>query len=314
MKASPAQLLAFPGGARGAALAVAVAAIAAWIFRGFTVDDALVTARVASHLANGEGYRFNIGGPPVDAVTPLGWAPLLAAFGRGTPLEMLERARVFGVVTWLAAAGLLGALAPRSRGSRALLLGGLGLSTPLAAWASAGMETGFVTGLATLGLVPAWPAALATGLAGALRPELLPWCVTLAAGHSLATPGSSRRRLFALMRRLPLAIGPAIAAGIVRHAWFGTFAPLSSVAKAPELAHGTFYAVDAALGTGIPLLLIAPGALARSDGRTRALAAAVAAHFVALIAAGGDWMALYRLAVPVLPGALLAAARLAEGW
>src|SRR6476659_8457527 len=106
MKSNPAHLLVFPGGARGAVLAMTVAAAAAWVFRGFTVDDALVTARVASHLANGEGYRFNIGGQPVDAVTPLGWAPLLAAFGRGTPLEMLQRARVIGVVAWLAAAGL----------------------------------------------------------------------------------------------------------------------------------------------------------------------------------------------------------------
>ena len=42
-----------------------------WI-RGFTVDDALISARVAAHLHAGLGYRFNNGGPPGDAVAPPG--------------------------------------------------------------------------------------------------------------------------------------------------------------------------------------------------------------------------------------------------
>jgi hypothetical protein len=41
------------------------------------------------------------------------------------------------------------------------------------------------------------------------------------------------------------------------------------------------------------------------------MAAAVAAHLMALALAGGDWMALFRLLVPVLPTALLGAALLA---
>jgi hypothetical protein len=301
-----------PAGLRGALAACIVAALFARIFRGFTVDDALVSARVASHWASGHGYRFNRSGPVVDAVTPLGWVQLLALPGPGSPLVMLERARVLGEVAWVAAAGVLGALGPSSLRGRLILLGGLALSTPLAVWATAGMETGLVALVATVALVPGAPFALAAGLAAGLRPELLPWAVVLAVGGALTAGATARARLTGFAQRLPLALGPAVFIACVRHAWFGSFAPLSSVAKAPELAHGVFYALDAALGTGVPLLLLAPRALGQSDGRTRTLTAAVAAHGLALVAAGGDWMALYRLMVPVLPAALLAAARLAD--
>lgn len=301
----------FPGGIRGAAVAVAVAGALAWVFRGFTVDDALVSARVAAHLASGEGDRFNTSGPPVDAVTPLGWAHLLAALGSGTPLEMLARARLLGLGAWLLAAGLLGALGPGLGRGRVVLTALLAASVTLASWSSAGMETGVVTLFATLALIGAAPAALAAGLAAAWRPELLPWAATLAAGASVATGSTARERMRGLAARLPLAVVPALAVALTRKVSFGSFAPLSVIAKAPELGHGLYYAADALLGTGVALFLLAPRALAASDHWTRALALAVGAHFLAIAAAGGDWMALYRLVVPVLPTAILSAARLA---
>jgi hypothetical protein len=300
----------FPAGIRGAVVAMAVAGALAWVFRGFTVDDALVTARVAAHLANGQGYRFNTWGPPVDAVTPLGWAQLLAAFGVGTPIEMLARARMLGFGAWVVAAGLLGALGPAMWRGRVALVAMLAGSVTVAAWSSAGMETGVVTLLTTLALLEVAPAALAAGLAAAWRPELLPWAVTLAAGASVAAGTTSRERMRGLAMRLPLAVVPALGVALARKAWFGAFAPLSVIAKAPELGHGLYYAADALLGTGVALFLLAPRALAASDNRTRALALAVGAHFAAIALAGGDWMALYRLVVPVLPTAILAAARL----
>ena len=59
----------------GFAAAALVGVALAW---GFAVDDALISGRVAHHLASGLGYRFNPSGPSVDCVTPLGWALLLA--------------------------------------------------------------------------------------------------------------------------------------------------------------------------------------------------------------------------------------------
>src|SRR5690242_2094633 len=75
----------------------------AWLW-GFTVDDALITGRVASHLAQGLGYRFNAGGPVVDAVTPLGFANLLAWFDGSGPLAVLATAK------WLGALAVAGAV------------------------------------------------------------------------------------------------------------------------------------------------------------------------------------------------------------
>jgi hypothetical protein len=68
-----------------AALGVAAGAIPLGLLHGFTVDDALIPARYAHHLALGLGYRFNVGGPVTDGVTPLGWAHLLAPFAANGP-------------------------------------------------------------------------------------------------------------------------------------------------------------------------------------------------------------------------------------
>ena len=288
----------------GAALPLALA------LYGFTVDDALISARVASHLASGQGYRFNPGGPVVDAVTPLGFAHLLAAGGVADPLGMLERARVLGLVGWLAAAAYLGALIGRPTLRTLAVLALLALSSPLGAWAGAGMETGLVTALATVALRPDRWGALAAGLCAGWRPELLPWALTLAVGRALPERGS-QPSLGGLASAAALAVGPAVMVAIARQVTFGTPSPLSLLAKPSDLEHGLRYALSALLLGGIPLLLIAPGAIVRAGREARVLVAAVAAHLVALILAGGDWMALFRLLVPVLPTALLAAARLA---
>jgi hypothetical protein len=298
--------------AKRAALGLGAALPAALIFRGFTVDDALISARVASHLASGVGYRFNPGGPVVDAVTPLGYAHVLALAGEASPLEMLARGRVVGLVAVLVAAAVLGALLPvgwRARGSALALLG---VSAPLAAWASSGMETGLVTLLATLALLPGAVGTVAAGLAAGWRPELLPWALVLAAGRAILAASAPGERVRVLASSLGLAVAPAVAVALIRSSYFGSAAPLAMLAKPSDLAHGARYAVGGFLLTGAPILLLAPGAVRRADGLTRLLVVAVVAHVASVTLAGGDWMALYRLFVPVLPTALLAGARLSE--
>src|SRR5688572_5225787 len=201
---------------RGALLAVAVAIPALAFYRGFTVDDALVSARVATHLAGGDGYRFNPLGPEVDAVTPLGWAHLLALGGTGSPVAMLERARVVGMLGWLAAVATLGALlaASPSNGRRSALAL-LGVSVAPALWATSGMETGLVTLFATLGLVAGFPGALAAGFAAALRPELAPWAIVLSVGRIAVAPAEPRRRVERMAAALALSLGPVIAVAVI---------------------------------------------------------------------------------------------------
>jgi hypothetical protein len=298
--------------ARGAAWGLAAALPGAFVFRGFTVDDALITARVASHLASGAGYRFNPSGPEVDAVTPLGYAHLLALFGPASPLGMLERGRALGFGAYLVAAAVLGVLLPAAGRARASALVVLGLSAPLAAWASSGMETGLVTLLAVLALVPGPVGTACAGLAAAWRPELLSWALALTAGRAIAGTRAPLERVRRLGLSLALAVLPAVVVALVRVAWFGSAAPLAMLAKPSDLEHGARYALGGFVLTGAPLLLLAPRSIRRADPETRVLVVAVGAHLAALVLAGGDWMALFRLFVPVLPTALLAGARLAE--
>src|SRR5262249_36092961 len=141
-----------PGVARGllgGALALAtLGAAMAWLW-GFTVDDALISCRVAFHLARGAGYRFNLHGPVVDAVTPLGYANLLSLFAGSGPSRALVVAKWLGAGTAAGAAFCLGRrIFQRTCAAYGVLLLLCQAATaPLAAWAVSGMETGIVTAL-----------------------------------------------------------------------------------------------------------------------------------------------------------------------
>lgn len=296
--------------AYGAALGALAAALPIAALWGYTVDDALITARVAANIARGLGHRMNPGGPVVDAVTPLGYAWVLAAFARAGPLAAWNAARWLGTGAWIMAAAWLGTRVAKSgeRPARYAALAVLALSAPLGAWASSGMETGLVTALATFGMARTRLAPLIAGLAAAWRPELVPWALVLGAGTAIArrpVPQSA-------MLGIALALAPSLAVAAARTALFGTPTPLAVLAKPSDLAHGAGYALGALLFTGAPLLLVAPRILPRLPGHERAVAAAGAVHFVAMALAGGDWMVLYRLAVPVLPGMVLVGSAVAE--
>lgn len=327
------------------ALAGALSALLpALALSGFTVDDALITARYAHHLALGLGYRFNAAGPVTDGVTPLGWAFVLAPFAAGGPLAALAAARAIGVAAWTLAAGALALAVDRSSGRparfAALLL--VPASAPLGAWSAAGMETGVVAALGALAVaLPALGRALAgaacAGIAAALRPELLPFAlvVALAAqaaprregeappsrregkgeapsrGEGEATPRPPRPAWARALAALALAGAPFVVVALARVAIFGRAAPLAALAKAPDAALGARYALACFLLTG-PVALVAPLAWRALPAWPRGLLAVVAVHFLAVAAAGGDWMPLSRLVVPALPAVVLAAAHVAS--
>lgn len=293
------------------ALASAVAVLLPLVFLwGFTVDDALISARVATNIAHGLGHRFNRGGPVVDAVTPLGWAYVLAPFARDGPLAALAFAKCFGALCWVAASAWLGGTTAREHGRRALaVLVPVSLCAPLGAWGAAGMETGVVMALATLALGRGSKARVAAGVAAALRPELIPWSVALCLGGALA---EKRRSPGAFAEALGCAVGPAVVVALVRLGAFGHAVPLAFFAKPSDFAHGAFYVAAALLWTGAPFLVIAPWALRRLDGQSRAVLVAALVHCFALVLAGGDWMAVFRLFTPILPGLFLVGARLME--
>jgi hypothetical protein len=287
-------------------LAALVPSLAMW---GFTVDDALISIRYARHLADGVGWRFNAGGAATDGVTPLPWPLVLAPLARGGALLTLDRARVLGLLAWCTAGAALGSHAATRRAApawaRGAALGVLALSVPVAAHATSGMETAVATSLATFAVLRGERPLLAAtfaGVAAAFRPELAAWAVVLAVGVSLAGDVTVRRLFWAA----GLALAPfAVCAG-VRAAVWGRPTPLAVLARPSDLAHGASYAAAASVVVLTPILVLAPRALARSR-IALAVVAAGAAHLLAVVAVGGDWMPLARLVVPIAPGLVWAA-------
>jgi hypothetical protein len=152
-----------------------------------------------------------------------------------------------------------------------------------------------------------WADACAA-LAGAWRPELIPWCMSIRFGLRVAE-GAPLGRAAA---SAALAASGGLIVAVIRTLAFGRAAPLSVFAKPSDLQHGVSYALHAVVQTGLPLLCAAPFSLRRGAPVARAVALSGMVHFLALAAAGGDWMSLYRLAVPVLPSFVLGAAELSR--
>lgn len=305
-----------------ASISASAALVGVAIFWGFTVDDALISARVAHHLATGQGYRFNPSGPIVDAVTPLGWAYVLAPLAYGGVLQTLLAARLLGAAAWLVSAAWLGAHVTRSGGAVWPLVMFTWLA-PVGLWASAGMETGVVMALVTLGIGRGVAARACLGLAAAWRPELIPYALAFTA---LRTRGAKQSTL-----AVAFVLGPAFMVTLMRWCLFEVPYPLSSVAKPSDLTHGTWYALEGLMWSGPLWLWLSPGwpFSTRSDTSARAsfgrrlwnglpglpalerevgaLATAIAVHGGAVALAGGDWMPGYRLLVPVMPAMLCVA-------
>jgi hypothetical protein len=298
-----------------ALLAVALAAaLALWLWP-FTVDDALISIRYARHIALGAGYRFNVGGPSTDGVTPLPWPFLLWPLAHGAPLVVLWRAKALGLAMWLAVAGAWGFAVGRCEASietKALALAGLGVCVPLAAHGVSGMETASATALATTAaLLHRRPgvAAVLAGLAASLRPEMVPWALVLATSFGVGedSPSGKRVALLALVALLPF-----VACSAVRLAVFGRPAPLALLAKPGDLAHGVVYAAAAALASVGFVMACAPFAAARKRGAGGTIVLAGGAHLVAVALVGGDWMPYARLVAPVVPSMLYASVLLAS--
>ena len=271
------------------------------------VDDALISARYAHHIASGDGYRFNSGGEISDGVTPLGWAYLLAPFA-GDVLGAFRAAKAIGLGAWLAGAASIGvAIHSLDVGRRKWLpLMLIATLAPLAAWSVAGMETGLCLGIAALAvsahvLRRQVVALVCCAVVAGWRPEALPWAMVMA-----LAPVRPNTVVVIASRwlRLALVAAPFMLAGVTRWMVFGRFAPLSLLAKPSDLTHGAIYALAAAMLTGTVALLAFPGL----PSWIRGLQLAVAAHFLALVVAGGDWMPLARLTVIALPTLIVAAA------
>lgn len=279
-----------------------------WSSWGFTVDDAWIISRVASHGAEGHGYTFLAHQSPSDAVTPLGFARLIGSLGwligRTEPLELWQLARWLGLACCCTALYLAGFWSNCRR--HPAILGCLLLGTSVTlVWAGAGLATPVVSLLLLLGgrqLIAKKRSGGACwlGVACALRPELLGF----SAGVCLATwaKHAPPRHTFAAQTAGGLLL-PVLLVALIRTQLFDSWLPLSASAKQPDFASGVFYCALSAIWWGAGWWIVfAPGkVLSRQPD---ALLVGYVGHLVCLVAVGGDWMPALRLTAPLGPLAL----------
>ncbi len=284
-----------------AAIFGVVAAALCALMQDFAIDDAFISVRYARNLASGVGYRFNPMEDVTDGVTPLPWAWMLRPLAHADALTVLGRVRLLGMlgyVATLAAVGFrVGQTATHRHRLGALVL--TAVTAGPAAYAMSGMETWVATGLIVVAALmrqrPLVAAAVA-GLAAAFRPEAIGFALVF----SLVL-GFRAERPLAVLPHLSLSSLPFVVAALVRVSVWGTAMPLAAVAKPSSPGLGLSYAVAGVLSTGVLLASLAPFTIVRAPKATQALAFGIAAHFLCITFAGGDWMPLFRLWVPVLP-------------
>ncbi len=271
------------------ALGVAGLGAAAWPY---TVDDAWITARYASRIAQGQGYTFQTGAP-TDGVTGPAWL-LPGVVGQWIGVDPMLMQKVLGLVLACIAVAWMGARLARGCGARQrLTVFGL-LVVPqatLCIWCVAGLETGLATFAMTACAIGAWRRSAWLGVGAFVlawtRPELL-----VAAGALVLWRGCKRDWLLAA-----LGVGSVVA---FRGLLFESVVPLSFWAKGGTVAMGARYAVSGVVVvTGLAGVALA--VMARADARARCWAIVIAAQVGVVAILGGDWMPGFRLLAPLVP-------------
>ena len=307
-----------------------VFAIHAMYLRGIA-EDAFISFRFAQHLADGHGLVWNIGERPVEGYTNFLWVVLCAGALRAG-LDVVLVSQLLGILasvvtivgTFVIAHTVIGL--PRHLALLPALL--LALAGPFAAWATSGMETSLFGMLLLLsgGLLAAWARSRALAQLVAASVTMLLATLTRPEG-ALATFVFAIAVTVLVWRRggggwrelLPVGVY-VVPFGVYmlwRYDYFGFWLPNTFYAK----TGGSIYQyLRGAKYVGLfmlhyVLLPFAPLLLAwrcgwggRGPGPPRDalfglwLCGALCAAFgVYLVYVGGDYMAMYRFIVPLLP-------------
>lgn len=346
--ASAARSIAASVGGRRLVAALLLAASAAmlwWHARQlqFFCDDSYISYRFSQNFAAGHGLVYNVG-DRVEGYTNFLWVVMLgAAMKLGLAVEPAS--------LWLGVAFLLGALVltfvegRRLFGSTAFAAVPVALLVcqgPMVLWSVSGLESSCFAAMTLAAIVvyergvaakcSRW--LLAAGALYAISTMVRPDGVIFggAAGLHLVLAGLLARPFDAkglLRRGLALALGfAALFAPFMlwRHSYYGDWLPNTFYVKAGGRANaelGLAYFASWLREYPLTAVVTGVGALAaftlprwRAQRSTFVHCAIAIALFCAyVIWAGGDYMALYRFVVPVLPlAALIATAGLVSGY
>ena len=279
----------------------------------YVVDDAYISFRYARNLTEGHGLVFNPG-ERVEGYTNFLWVIIIALGMRlgGDPVRLAKGlCFLFAVLSMIAVYYYYGRLYFRRGWERIFPLALIAVSPPIAVWALGGLETTMFAFLVTTALfthiasrergsIPL-ASSMLIGLAALARPEGMLFAAILF-GDMLVKPGRKRHILLWLV---PIAF-IYIPYFLWRYSYYGWLLPNTYYAKIGggpgQILRGLAYARDFLLRPGgiICLLAVLPALLERNRKTLLPfLTCVIWAGYV--VAVGGDGLAMYRFAVPVLP-------------
>jgi hypothetical protein len=309
--------------------------IAHSVYLACVTEDAFITFRYAQNFFAGNGFVWNVGEAPVEGYTNFLWL-LISTGVLAIGADLPAASQWLGVVASIAVMAFVydfGRLLGWTSRFAVVPCLALACSGPFATWATSGMETNFFTCwivgaayfcarfLTTFGARDAWLSSGCLLLASLTRPEgvmiagIVGGAMLLAgANHSGTSKQGSGTAIAKSL--VPLAAYAVLVAIYIAWRWsyFGYPLPNTFYAKTgggvAQAIRGTQYAGLFALHFVFPwtfaigLGLWARGRTQASDaprGLTLLCAAIVMVYTGYICAVGGDYMAMYRFFVPVLP-------------
>jgi hypothetical protein len=299
-----------------------------WRFK-FVTDDAFISFVYARNLARHGELVFNLG-ERVEGYTNFLWTLFLAGWmkiGWRPESSSIFWGTAFAIGTMVtclwASWRVWGDEAPSPWDALPALV--LAAVPGYACWSSGGLETQMFTFFTTLGMArylvagPTLGTGLAFGLAALTRPEGLLFFALTMLHRSIEVVATERR---AIPQRSEILCVAACLALVVphllwRHHYYGWWLPntfyIKSSGGSGTWARGLYYLRRFAEAFLVPAFLVPPllslwrGGRARL-GRLYGYALLVAVAFYAYVASvGGDFMGLFRFALPALPLLVLAA-------
>lgn len=321
---------AYPPWIRVASVGLVLVIYLAFTWRAnFLCDDAYISFRYARNLAEGHGFVFNPGqGAPVEGVSNLLWVWILTPIS-AAGFDLGVASRVLSIASGLLLLGLVHRVLDRRLrlGYGSVLFGTLfvALSPPIAVWSTGGLATmPFALGVFWLyerllgdpGQPRARGAAVAAASVVMLRAEGLAWVLLFVLPAGYMARGGRNRGLRAAVGQV-LLVALLVQGALV--AWrlrtFGVPFPNTVYAKvgltAEQVVRGGHYGL--ATLTVFPATLIGLALIPAARRRMAATAwvGAMAGVFGTLafcVFVGGDFMAMFRFAVPAIaPLAILMA-------
>ena len=290
-------------------------------------DDAYISFRYSKNLAQGQGFRWNPGGEKVEGYTNFSWV-LIGALGfLLLPDKLPQVMSGLGIIFLLTTIGIFfRMLALHFPGRRLMPFCGvffLVASGPLVLWSTSGLETMMFAMLTAAGFLSflqfqqsgkstsyryIWLFSLLLFLT---RPDGIIFAAVMGGYFLFWEKGFFQRQR--LLPFLTFFLFPFLVYNLWRILYFGNWLPNTFYAKATgaalnQIKKGSLYFLNFSLAFLLPLiplvlyLILRRKHAAIDKNRFRTVVFVFLALFsIYILLVGGDYMAMYRFFVPLIP-------------